>query len=352
MSAAEAAALDGDARPVVATGGSGKVGLWIFLAVVTIIGATVFAAMNAARIERDNPQSLTPPLDPTRQISSPPPLAFPEGYLETPVRPLPPAPSQNQPRQPPVLVRQVAPSAPTPVIQPVRQAPITQTVQVQPAEPPAPERRVVFETAATGLTPPPGLAASGDGSRVTAGYFANPARTVPQGTVIPAVLETALDSTRPGAARALVQRDIYGFDGTRILIPRGSRIYGEYAADLSPGQNRALIQWTRLIRPDGVTMALDSPSSDPLGRAGVRGKVDSKFFRRFGGALLQSVLDIGVGVATREASGNGVVVALPGSTQNLQIQQPGEIQPTLRVRHGTSVSVFVARDLDFSTVEF
>ena len=178
----------------------------------------------------------------------------------------------------------------------------------------------------------------------------NPSRTIPQGTVIPAVLETALDSTRPGGVRALVQRDVSSFDGSRVLIPRGSRLYGEYQADLQSGQNRALVQWTRLIRPDGVTIALNSPSSDPLGRAGVQGRVDTKFFQRFGGALLQSVLDIGVGLAVNEAS-DGVFVALPGSTQNVQIADPQRVQPTLKVRHGASVSVFVARDLDFSSVD-
>ena len=150
--------------------------------------------------------------------------------------------------------------------------------------------------------------------------------------------------------RALVQRDMYGFDGTRKLIPRGSRLNGEYETQLIPGQNRALVQWTRLIRPDGVTIALDFPSSDPLGRIGVRGKVDCKFFQRFGNALLQSVLDIGVGLAVNQAS-DGVIVALPGSTQNVRVSEPERIHPTLKVKHGTSVSVFVPRDLDFSTVE-
>ncbi|MEL7218310.1 MAG: TrbI/VirB10 family protein, partial [Pseudomonadota bacterium] len=211
--------------------------------------------------------------------------------------------------------------------------------------------RVVFEEASS-PSPEALIAAAGNAatSRVTAGRLRNPARTIPQGTVIPAVLETALDSTRAGGVRALVQRDIAGFDGTRVLIPRGSRLYGEYEADLRSGQNRALVQWTRLIRPDGVTIALDSPSSDPLGRAGVRGKVDSKFLQRFGGALLQSVLDIGVGLAVNQAT-DGVIVALPGSTQNVQVTDQQRVQPTLKVKHGSSVSVFVARDLDFSTVE-
>ena len=56
------------------------------------------------------------------------------------------------------------------------------------------------------------------------------------------------------------------------------------------------------------------------------------------------------GVAVNRAT-DGVIVALPGSTQNVRVTEPQQIQPTLKVKHGTSVSVFVARDLDFSTVD-
>jgi len=186
---------------------------------------------------------------------------------------------------------------------------------------------------------------------VGASRFRNPATTVPQGTIIQAVLETALDSTQPGFARAIVSRDVMSFDGSRVLIPRGSKLFGEYAADLNRGQNRALIQWRRLTRPDGAIIDVDSPSADPLGRAGVKGKVNSHFFQRFSGAILQSALDIGVQLATRKAAGDTVVVALPNSAQSIAIQKPDDIRPTLKVRQGASVSVFVGRDLDFTSVE-
>ena len=88
-----------------------------------------------------------------------------------------------------------------------------------------------------------------------------------------------------------------------------------------------------------------------MGRTGVRARVNSHFFERFGGAILQSVLDIG-NVAAR-AIDSPTVIALPGSfsgvpSQRLQSQQ---ITPTLSVRRGTSISVFVARDLDFTGIE-
>ncbi|MBD3730832.1 MAG: conjugal transfer protein TrbI [Sphingomonadales bacterium] len=318
--------------------------MWAFFAVLLVGGIGLFSALNARREAIQAPATALNPVVDTGRIASPPPLALPPGYEWQPAgsaSPRPLAPTEQL--APTIQSAPIIRTAP-----PTYVSPSLPSVQMQPARelgPPltrAPE--VVVQKAEN-----PTASAQGD-DRVRAGRFLNPSLTVPQGTVIAAVLETALDSTRPGAARALVQRDVHSFDGSRVLIPRGSRLYGTYAADLSQGQNRALIQWTRLIRPDGVTIALDSPSSDPLGRAGVKGKVDSKFFQRFGGAMLQSILDIGVGVATRKAT-DGVIVALPGSTQNVQLQQPGQVQPTLKVQQGASVSVFVARDLDFSTVD-
>lgn len=198
----------------------------------------------------------------------------------------------------------------------------------------------------------PAVAVASGSTRTRAARLAGQRTTVPQGTLILAVLETALDSTRPGQARALVSRDVRGFDGSRVLIPRGSRLYGEYRADLAPGQNRALVQWTRLVRPDGVTIAIDSPAADALGRAGIRGKVNSHFLERFGGALLQSSLDLGVSLAS-QSIGDGSVILLPRGGQGVGsgFAPQQQIRPTLTVRQGTRVTVFVARDLDFASVD-
>ena len=185
------------------------------------------------------------------------------------------------------------------------------------------------------------------GGRVQASALANRADTVTQGTLIPAVLETAFDSTSPGLARAIVSRDVRGFDGTRILIPRGSRLIGEYGADVAASQKRALITWTRLIRPDGVTIALDSPATDTLGRGGVEAHVNSHFFTRFLNAILRTTVDVGGAIATRAVTGP-YVVALPGMVQSSSSTvQSSSPTPTLSVRAGKSISIFVARDLEF-----
>jgi type IV secretion system protein VirB10 len=340
----------GDIRPVVPLSGGGRAGLIAAVVALLLGGYLVFSMLAERRAALTAPRTaLAPGSTGEPPIASPPPLALPgTGYDAYPYGEGYPVVLRRLPRAMPPPAPFVAGSGAAPR-GPLPRAP--QPYSVDPVLPPQQRTLApvgVFDSGAnSGVASPPAATGAGP-ARVRADKLVNPSQTVPQGTVIRAVLETALDSTRAGAVRALVQRDVWGFDGTQVLIPRGSRLYGEYEADLAAGQKRAAIKWTRLLRPDGVTIALDSPASDPLGRAGVKGKVDSKFFQRFGGALLQSVLDIGVGVATRQAT-KGVVVALPGSTQNLNLVDQN-VRPTLTVKQGTSVSVFVSRDLDFSWV--
>jgi type IV secretory pathway VirB10-like protein len=181
------------------------------------------------------------------------------------------------------------------------------------------------------------------------------ARTVPQGAVIPAVLETALDSDLPGSVRGLVSRDVKSFDGSRILIPRGSHLIGQYKSGVALGQTRAFVIWARLVTPQGVSVDIASPAADRLGRGGLDGKVDEHFVQRFGAAILLSVLNAGLEAAVNSHGGAQNNLIIGSSTQANQIaaialQRQIDIPTTIRVPQGAPVQVFVARDLDFSGV--
>jgi type IV secretion system protein VirB10 len=347
-------------RPVIALPRRGASGLVIGIG-IALAALLLFAVLNARRQTPSQPPVTARGADAAANAAPPlyiPPVPAPVVAAPLPVTIAPPAP-----RPLPVVVAPPRPAPPPPPAPPVYYQ------QPQPMLPPPPMRTsnspaLVIDTTTAPPAPPQQMAAAQaaadaqalggvqGGGRVRAGVFANRGWTVAQGTLIPAVLETAFDSTRPGFARAVVSRDVRGFDGTRILIPRGSRLTGEYRSDIQPGQKRALINWTRLIRPDGITVALASPASDTLGRGGVSGHYNSHFWERFAGAILQSALDVGVNLATRAASSN-VIVALPGSAQSLSpaLLQSSRIVPTITVPAGTSLSVFVARDLDFSGTE-
>ncbi|UAL09187.1 TrbI/VirB10 family protein [Caulobacter segnis] len=193
------------------------------------------------------------------------------------------------------------------------------------------------------------LRVGGDGGPARSESLGDPARTVVQGTMIPAVLETALNSDLPGYARAIVSRDVRGFDGSGVVIPRGSRLIGQYKSGLASGQSRAFVVWTRLIRPDGVSIALGSPVMDESGQTGLGGKVDRHFLQRFGGAMLLSVVSA-LPSALIGGSSTALVInsgsdATGAASQALQ--SDARIAPTIRVPLGTPVQVFAARDLVF-----
>lgn len=187
---------------------------------------------------------------------------------------------------------------------------------------------------------------------VSATQIRNRATTIAEGAIIAAVLETPLNSDRPGLARAIVSQDVRGFDGTRVLIPRGSRLIGEFKAEVTPGLRRIPVIWTRLVRPDGVAIKIGSPGADALGGAGIGGRVNTHLAQRLFGAVLQSALTIGVNVVSALPSNGGspVFVGLPGQAQQVGEQLVPKVDraPTVRVREGAEISVLVARDLDFS----
>jgi len=180
----------------------------------------------------------------------------------------------------------------------------------------------------------------------------NLSTTVVEGSIIPAVLETALNSDLPGYVRAVVSRDVRGFDGSAVLVPRGSRLIGQYRSGIALGQSRTFVIWTRLIRPDGASVQLASPATDALGRGGLDGDVDRHFLQRFGGAMLLTLLNLGVSAAT-EASDTSIVIASTragADSVGVALSKDLDISPTVNVPQGSPVRVFVSQDLDFSTV--
>ena len=184
-----------------------------------------------------------------------------------------------------------------------------------------------------------------DNGSVHATKLSEPANTVVQGTLIPAVLETAIDTDIPGYVRAVVSQDVRSFDGSQVLIPRSSRLIGEYKAATQAGQRRAYLMWTRLVRPDGSSVALASPAADFSGQAGIGGQVNSHFFSRFGSAILLSILGGAGSLVTGGAS--TVVVSGGQSAASVAAQHDGNRPPTIKVQQGQPIRVFTARDLIF-----
>ncbi|WP_024896848.1 type IV secretion system protein VirB10 [Brucella rhizosphaerae] len=191
-----------------------------------------------------------------------------------------------------------------------------------------------------------------EGSR--AGTLGNRDFIVAMGSSIPCVLETALASDQQGFTSCVINRDVLSDNGRVVLMEKGTQVVGEYRGGLQRGQKRLFVLWNRAKTPKGVIVTLASPATDVLGRAGVDGRVDTHWWERFGSALLLSV----VGDATSYASSrlqNSDVDAQKTASAGQQaaaiaVEQSINIPPTLNKHQGELVSIFVARDLDFSSV--
>lgn len=185
---------------------------------------------------------------------------------------------------------------------------------------------------------------------------------VTMGTVLPCVLETALDSTLPGFATCMVPRDILSDDSTVVLMEKGTKVVGEFQGGIRQGQHRVFILWTRAETPNGVIINLSSPATDAVGRSGVDGVYDNHFWERFGGALMFSLVDDAANVAAAgvggSSGGNGSInssyyqpsVNAGQQAAAIALENSINIPPTIRKNQGEFVSIYVARDLDFSSV--
>ena len=225
------------------------------------------------------------------------------------------------------------------------------------------------------------LASAGNAATETSVATRNPRidALVAQGTMIPGVLETAIQSDLPGQVRAITSDGVWSFDGRRLLIPKGSRLVGDYRSGIARGQTRVFIVWTRLLRADGVSVQLGSIGTDALGRSGLTGFVDNHYIQRFGSAIFLSILGAGAAYALdnrssgfisgndlppeiqralserdrelgrRRSAAEAIGQTLTGLARDA-LQDSLSIPPTIHVDQGARIIVFVRRDLDFSSL--
>ena len=192
-----------------------------------------------------------------------------------------------------------------------------------------------------------------------AGFITNQHLTLKRGTPISCSLGSEIKTDQVGFLDCVLDFPVKSMDGTVVLMEAGTTIFGEYQRGVDRGGKAIFVLWTEAITPLGVTVPLDSPATGPLGSAGLEGEVDNKFWQRFSGAFLFSILQDGASYATQKATNSeagGNVVVLPntqstGTTAASEILKQGaDIKSTLYKKHGSAVGITVARHVDFSGV--
>lgn len=180
---------------------------------------------------------------------------------------------------------------------------------------------------------------------------------VQAGTVIPGALITGIRSDLPGQITAQVTENVFDTPSGRfLLVPQGARLIGVYDSQVTTGQSRVLLVWTRLIMPNGRSIVLERQTgADTGGYSGLSDEVDSHWKQIAGAALLSTLLSVGsevnAGVNTNtnnatiiQALRQGVGSATSQAGQQI-VRQQSNVQPTLTVRPGFPMRVIVNRDL-------
>lgn len=181
------------------------------------------------------------------------------------------------------------------------------------------------------------------------------------GTMIPAVLLTAINSDLPGEIIAQVTSDVHDFRTLKhTLIPMGSRIIGRYDSNVTYGQNRLLVVWDRIIFPNGNTLALDNYQGvDLLGNSGMKGKVNNHFWKLLRSVILSAGInvaagrleDINVNVGSSSKARVSIGRGASDASGNIEtigsrmVEKDLNQQPTIKIKRGSRFNIFVNSDM-------
>lgn len=176
---------------------------------------------------------------------------------------------------------------------------------------------------------------------------------VQAGTVIPGALLTGIRSDLPGQITAQVSENVFDTPaGKYLLIPQGARLIGRYDSQITFGQSRVLLVWTRLIMPNGKSVVLErQPGADASGYSGLEDEVDNHWGALFKAALLSTLLSVGSEAGNSGNENNLIRAIRRGGSESFNqvgqriVSRNLDVQPTLTIRPGFPVRVIVNRDL-------
>ncbi len=184
---------------------------------------------------------------------------------------------------------------------------------------------------------------------------------LPKGTYIGCALKTRLVSSIKGGIACIVSNNVYSANGNTLLIEKGSTITGTFnAGQLDDGMDRLFVIWQEIRTPNNIIIPVYSGATDELGASGMQGWVDHHYMKRFGSAILLSMIDDSMAILADQLSKNGNNNNYYNYSENTRenvneiantaLEKMIDIKPTLYKNHGDLVGVYVNRDIDFSKV--
>lgn len=278
-------------------------------------------------------------------------------------------------------VPDIAPPPPPDPIQVIESAPPVPEIPVLPPEedyatvpdsgPSGPtllDRRMANGAEVEGGAPTPSVSTEGPAANedaTSARFINNPDTLLVRGTYLRCVLESRIVTDLEGYASCILTEPVYSINGRRLLLPRGSKLLGQYGAQ-SHQSARVAIIWDRVTTPNGIDVSMASPGIDLMGSAGHPGDYNAHWASRITTALLISLISDAFKYAGEKNGprssvqyGNGVVVDQPYQSNTAKtvqdlaeqaIQQSANRPATITINQGSVLNVYVSKDIDFSRV--
>lgn len=174
-----------------------------------------------------------------------------------------------------------------------------------------------------------------------------------EGTILETVLINRLEGSFAGPVECLVSTNVYSNDRQHLLIPAGSKVIGETRKVDAFGQSRLAVVFHRLLMPDGYSVTLDQfKGLDQIGDTGLRDQVNNHYLRIFGVSLaigaLGAVAEGGTSGPLTATGSDLIRQGFAESTAQSSAQILDKflnVMPTITIREGHRVKVFLSNDL-------
>jgi type IV secretion system protein VirB10 len=196
-------------------------------------------------------------------------------------------------------------------------------------------------------------------------FLNNPDTLLLRGTYIRCVLETRIITDLPGFTSCVVTEPVYSVNGRSLLLPKGSKLSGSYSGGDQAGPRVAVV-WDRLTTPTGIDAKLNSPGVDNLGSSGHPGDYNAHWASKISSTIFISLLSDAFkyfgekeGPQTTSVTTSGELIVRPFESNtaravnqlaNQAVARAQARPATVTINQGTVLNVYVAQDVDFSSV--
>ena len=192
-----------------------------------------------------------------------------------------------------------------------------------------------------------------------AGVVTDLSHTIKPTTRALCTLDQAIDSQHEGPLVCHLDNDVLAWDNNPVpLLPKGTPVLGSYQT-LSVGQGRLMAISANAFRSDGVVVPLGAPFTDDLGRMGIPGHVDTRFWERFGNALIMdaafAAINLPQAALTSRQPGTTNLNFNFGTTEGVLSQvlsSTVNLPPILRKNQGEQVMLLITQPIHVSPVRY